>query len=219
MPLFAKPRDLLLEAATAELFDTEESEEVKDVAEELNDTLTNNVPLVGEDPAEGIPSIDEDDEEDPIPDTTLGTEELPITQSGEIAVTTESVMLAEATVKGRRTYFVSLETVMALMETEGEQAAEEAMQEPGATPSEEEVAAAEPEPEDVIEKIADANGVDKEDITVVINSESVKFIAEAALLEAKAGKKGKKAKAKKKLKKINDVIDDLKGKVKLARSK
>ena len=219
MPLFAKPRDLLFEAATAELFDTEESEEVKDVAEELNDTLTNNIPIVGEDPNELTPDIDDDDETDPLPDTTLGTDELPITQSGDIAITAEAVMLAEASITGRRRYFVSLETVMTLMETEGEQAAEEAMKEPDATPSEEEVAAHEPEAVDVIDQIASANGVDADQVTVIINSESVRMLASAALLESKSCKRGGKAKAKKKLKKTNDVIESLKGKVRLARTK
>ena len=60
------------------------------------------------------------------------------------------------------------------------------------------------------------NGVEPEQVAVVITAESVKFLAETALLEAKAGKKcGKGAK---KLAKVGKTVDELKGKVKLVKA-
>ena len=191
--LFSNPRRLLSEAATADLLNPEVDDEVKDVIGELEDDLTTNVELVK----------DED----------------MMTTNGGIPVTTEAVSLMEAAGDyGRARYLVTLENVIAIMETEGEKEAEEekAMEEPGTPPTEEECEAHEPTADNVVEKIANANGVDPEQVAVVITAENVRFLAETALLESKAGKK--KGKGGKKLKKIKKAIDDLKGKFKLVKA-
>jgi len=158
--LYKTPRKLLSEAA-ADLLNPEVSDEVKDVVEELEDILTNNVEEVK----------DEDK-----------------TTNGGIPVTTESVALMEsATGYGDAKYLVKFEDVVAVMESEGEAAAAEAMEEPGQAPSAEEVEAHMPEPENVIEDIAQKNGVEPEQVAVVISAESFRMQARAALLEAKAG--------------------------------
>lgn len=179
--LFSNPRRILSEAATAELLDPEVSEEVKDTVEELEDTLTNNV--------------EEVDEKD-------------MTTNGGVPVTTESVSLMESAswYNDRTRYLVNIESVIAVMETEGAAEAE-ANAEPGQAPTEEECEKNEPEASNVIDDIAEKNGVDPEQVAVVITAEHVQFLAETALLESKAGKR--KGKAGKKLKKLKDVIDDL----------
>lgn len=193
--LFSNPRRLLSEAASADMLNPEVSEEVKDTIEELEEDLTNNVE-----------EVDEKDK----------------TTNGGIPVTTESVSMLEAAGNyGRAQYLVALEDVIAVKEAEGEEAAKEekAMDEPGsapAAPSEEEAEAAEPDAANVIEDIAGKNGVDPEQVAVVITAEQVRFLAETALLEAKCGKK--KGKATKKLKKTKKTIDELKGKVKLVKA-
>jgi hypothetical protein len=172
------------------MLDPEVSEEVKDVIKDLEDVLTNNVEEVK----------DEDK-----------------TTNGGIPVTTESVALLKASTNyGGARYLVSLESVIAIMETEGEKAAEEAMEEPGQAPTEAEVEEHEPEPENVIERIAQANDVDPDQVAVVITAENVCFLAETALLEAKCGKK--KGKAGKKARKARKVLEDLKGKVTLVKA-
>ena len=88
---------------------------------------------------------------------------------------------------GKAKYLVKLEDVIAVMEAEAEAAAEEAMEEPGQAPTPEDVAAHEPEPEHVIEDIAAKNGVEPEQVAVVITAESVRRMTRNALLEAKAG--------------------------------
>lgn len=193
--LFSNPRRLLSEAASADMLNPEVSDEVKDTIEELEDDLTNNVE-----------EVDEKDK----------------TTNGGIPVTTESVSMLEAAGNyGRAQYLVALEDVIAVKEAEGEEAAKEekAMEEPGsapAAPSEEEAEAAEPDAGNVIEDIADKNGVDPEQVAVVITAEQVRFLAETALLEAKCGKKN--GKATKKLKKTKKTIDELKGRVKLVKA-
>lgn len=135
------------------------------------------------------------------------------TTNGGIPVTTEGVSLMK-TNNGR--YLVTLEDVIAVMETEGADAAEEAKQnaEPGETPPTAEEC--EPSATDTLEKIANANGVDVEDVTVVINSNEMACVAEAALLEA--GKGRCKGRNTKKLMKKKKVVDALKGKVDLAKA-
>lgn len=190
--LFSNPRKLLSEAATADLLNPEVSEEVKDVISDLEDNLTNN-----------IEEVKDGDK----------------TTNGGIPVTTESASLLEASnTYGSARYLVALETVIAIKETEGAEAAAEKMEEPGQTPSPEECEANEPDAANVVEKIAADNGVDPEDVAIVISSESVRFLAETALLEAKAGRKGKNAKATKKLKKTKEAVDELQGKVKLVKA-
>lgn len=188
--LFKNPRKLLSEAASADLLAPEVSEEVKEVIDELEDTLTNNV--------------EEVKEEDK-------------TTNGGIPVTTEAVAIMESTGNyDRARYLVKLEDVIAIKETEGEAAAAAAVEEPGTAPTEEECEKAEPDAANVVEDIAAKNGVDPEQVAVVITAENVQFLAETALLEAKAGKKcGKGAK---KLAKLGKAVDQLKGKVKLVKA-
>ena len=160
--LFKNPRKLLSEAASADLLNPEVSDEVKDVIEELEDVLTNN-----------IEEVDDKDK----------------TTNGGIPVVAESVALMEASAAyGNAKYLVKFEDVVAVMESEAEAAATEAMEEPGQAPSAEEVAAHEPEPENVIDDIAAKNGVEPEQVAVVITAESFRRVARAALLESKAGK-------------------------------
>lgn len=188
--LFKNPRRLLSEAATADLLNPEVSDEVKDTVVELEDILTNNV--------------EEVKEEDK-------------TTNGGIPVTTESVAMLESAVGyGKAKYLISLESVIAVMESEGEAAAA-AEAEPGEAPTEEAIEAAEPSPVNVVEDIAEKNGVEPEQVAVVISSESVRFLAEMSILESKAGKNCKKTAAKK-AKKVKDVVEELKGKVKLVKA-
>lgn len=190
--LFKNPRSLLSEAASADLLAPEVSEEVKDVIDELEEDLTNN--------------IEEVKEEDK-------------TTNGGIPVVAEAVSIMESSSNyGRARYLVKLEDVIAIKETEGEEAAQAAVETPGEAPSAEDCENAEPDAANVIEDIATKNGVDPEQVAVVITAENVRFLAETALLEAKAGKKGKAAKATKKLKKTKKTIDELEGKVKLVKA-
>ena len=110
--LFNNPRKLLSEAATADLLNPEVSDEVKEVINDLEDTLTNNVEEV------------EDSDK---------------TTNGGIPVTTEAVSIMESSVGyGTAKYLVALENVIAIKEAEGEEAAAEKMEEPGQAPSAEE---------------------------------------------------------------------------------
>lgn len=190
--LFANPRKILSESAAADLLNPEVSEEVKDVINDLEDTLTNNVE-----------EVDEKDK----------------TTNGGIPVVAEAVALMES-VKGydRARYLITLEDVIAIKETEGEKAAEENVEAPGEAPSAEECEKCEPDAANVVEDIAQKNGVDPEQVAVVITAENVKFLAETALLEAKAGKSGKDAKAAKKLKKVKKATEELRGKVKMVKA-
>lgn len=191
--LFSNPRKILSEAASADLLNPEVSEEVKDVITDLEDTLTNNVE-----------EVDDKDK----------------TTNGGIPVVAESVSMMETATDGygRARYLVTLEDVIAIKETEGEKAAEEEVEEPGEAPSAEKCEECEPDAKNVVDDIAEKNGVDPEQVAVVITAENVKFLAETALLEAKGGKCGKNAKATKKLKKTKKAIDELKGKVKLVKA-
>ena len=187
--LFRNPRKLLSEAATADLLNPEVSDEVKEVIDELEEDLTNN-----------IEEVDDKDK----------------TTNGGIPKTTESVsMMESATNYGRARYLVTLEDVMDVQASEGEKAAAEAKDEPGVPPTPEECEKAEPDAVNVIDDIAEKNGVDPSDVAVVISQESVSFLAETALLEAKHCKNGK---ATKKLKKMHKSIDQLKGKISLVKA-
>lgn len=190
--LFSNPRRLLSEAASADLLNPDVSEEVKDVIDDLEDTLTNNVEEVN----------DEDK-----------------TTNGGIPVVADAANIMESCTRyGRANYLVSLETVIAIKETEGEKEAQETMEEPGEAPSEEKCEECEPNAVNVVEDIAEKNGVDPEQVAVVITSENVRFLAETALLESKAGKSPKESKGRKRLKKMKDTIDELKGKIKLVKA-
>lgn len=179
--LFKNPRRLLSESATADLLNPEVSDEVKDVIVDLEKDLTNNV--------------EEVKEEDK-------------TTNGGIPVTTESVAIMESSsVYGKAKYLVTLESVMAVMESEAEAPAEDPAA--GEAPAEE-APAVEPSPVNVVEDIAEKNGVEPEQVAVVITAESVRFLSDHAILESKAGKKGKDAKACKKLAKVGKAVKELK---------
>lgn len=183
------PRSLLSEAATADMLNPEVSPEVKDVVNELEDDLTNNV--------EEVKDSDK-------------------TTNGGIPVTTEAVALMESHVGyGKARYLVTIESVIAIKETEGEAAATEKMDEPG-TPPAEECEECEPNAANVVEDIAQKNGVDPDQVAVVISAESCRFLAETALMEAKCGKSD--GKGTKKLKKVKKTIDELKGKIKMVKA-
>ena len=131
-----------------------------------------------------------------------------VTNGGVPVTTAESAVLIEANGK----YFVSMEAVIAICEDE---AAEDLPA--GEEPSADAVA---DKATDVIEQIADANGVDKEDITVVINQESCAYICECAINESKCSKgKGGKKKAVKKAKILSKVSKALEGKIKVFKKK
>jgi len=190
--LFKNPRTLLSEAATADLLNPEVSEEVKEVINDLEDALSNNVEEVK----------DEDK-----------------TTNGGIPVVAEAVALFESAANyGRARYLVTLEDVIAVKENEGEVAAAADAAEAGSTeePTPEECEAKEPCATDVVADIAAKNGVEPEQVAVVITAESVKFLAETALLEAKCGKKN--GKAAKKLAKTKKAVDELTGKVQMVKA-
>ena len=129
-----------------------------------------------------------------------------VTNGGVPVTTAESAILVEGTNGG---YYLAIESVISICEDEIEAEGGEA--EPDAV--------AEKAP-DVIEQIAQANGVEPEDITVVINAESALFICESAINESKACKGKKKGgKAVKKAQVLTKVADALKGKVKLFKGK
>ena len=130
-----------------------------------------------------------------------------VTNGGVPVTTAESAVLVEGTNGG---YYVAIEAVISICEDEVE--AE------GGDPEQAD-AVAEKAP-DVIEQIAQANGVEAEDITVVINAESALFICESAINESKASKGKKKGgKAVKKAQVLTKVADALKGKVQLFKGK
>lgn len=182
--LFKNPKKLLSEAASADLLDPKVSEEVKDVIDELEDVLTNN-----------IEEVDEKDK------TTNG-----------MPLKAEAVAMMESAVGyGKARYLLKIEDLMAVREAEGEAAAAEAMEEPGQAPTPEEVEAAAPDAGNVIEDIAAKNGVEPEQVAVVITAESVRFLAETALLEAKCGKDKKDCKAlgmARKYKKVAEMVKE-----------
>lgn len=128
-----------------------------------------------------------------------------VSNGGIPVVSAESALLAVS--ESTRSYMVAMETVLAIAEAE---AAEESEDPVTADPAPEEIAAKVP---DVIEQIANNNGVDKEDITVVINAESANYIIECALNESKCGKKN--GKAAKKAKTLAAAAEALKGKLQL----
>ena len=127
-----------------------------------------------------------------------------VSNGGVPVVTSESALLMESA----GGYMVAMETVLAIAEAEAAEESETA------DPAPEEVAEKVP---DVIEQIADNNGVDKEDITVVINAESALYIVECALNESRAGKKN--GKAAKKAKILSKAAEALKGKIQVFKKK
>lgn len=182
--LFSKARKLITESSAADMLDPEVSSEVKDVIEELEKDLTNNV--------------EEVKEEDK-------------TTNGGIPVTSDAAPVMESAVGYTNAkYLLKLEDVMAIKETEGDAGAEEPAEEP--TPAEEpgqEPAPEEPTAGEVVASVAAANDLPEDDakIAVVVNTDEVKFVAEMALLEAKSGRCGS---ANARIKKIRKTIKELK---------
>lgn len=147
-------------------------------------------------------------------DLTNNVEEVPaedmVTNGGVPITTAESAILAESS-SGK--YYVSMEAVMRICEDEAEAVSD------GVEPSADDVA---DQGENVIQQIADANGIDPEDVTVVISAEEMTFMCENAINESKCNKgKGKKkrGKAAKKVAILNKLTKALKGKVKVAKKK
>lgn len=133
-----------------------------------------------------------------------------MTTNGGVPVTTaENALLVESA--GR--YYLAMEAVLAICEDEA--AAEAEADGDTSEPSADAVADKVP---DVVEQIADANGVDKEDITVVINADECAYVCECAINESKASK-GKKKKAVRKAKILAKAAKALEGKVKLFKKK
>lgn len=173
--LFSNPRKLLSEAASADLLDPEVSAEVKDVVNDLDDILTNNI--------------------EEVKDSDKTTNGMPL-KAEAVA------MMESAAPYGRARYLLRIEDLMAVRESEGEAAAKEEAGDEMKEPTEEEIEAAAPEASNVIEDIAAKNGVDEDQVAVVISAESAKFLARTALLEAKCGTDKKDCKALGKAKKL-----------------
>lgn len=178
-----KPYKYLSEAATADLMDPGTSDEVKEVIDDLQDDLTNNV--------EEVPADDMVD------------------NGGVPVVTAESVILAQSS--GSQ-YYVSMEAVMRICEDEAEAAVE-------GEPTADDVA---DQADNVIDQIANANGIEPEDVTVVISADEMTYMCECAINESKSNKKkGKKkgGKAAKKIAILSKLTKALKGKVKVSKGK
>ena len=132
-----------------------------------------------------------------------------VTNGGVPVTTAESAILVEGA-DGR--YYVAMESVLAICEDE---AAEEAPA--GEEPDADAIADKAP---DVIEQIANANGVDKDEITVVINADESAYICECAINESKACKGKKKGgKSAKKAKVLAKAAKALEGKIKIFKKK
>lgn len=177
------PRKLLSEAAAADLLDPKVSDEVKDVIDDMEDILTNNI--------EEVKDSDK-------------------TTNGGVPVVAEAVAVLEsANTYGNAKYLVTLESVIAVMENEGEKLAAEESDNPGEAPTPEEAEAHEPHAANVIEDIANRNGVDTDQVAVVISAENCRFLAEMSILEAKCGKTPDECEAAKKLGKARKVAKEL----------
>ena len=131
-----------------------------------------------------------------------------VTNGGVPVTTAESAILVESA----NEYFVSMEAVIAICEDEAA----------------EETGEAEPDPEvvadkavDVIDQIATANGVDPDQVTVVISADEAAYLCECAINESKSssGKKKGSKKAARKVKVLAKVADALKGKLKVFKKK
>ena len=131
-----------------------------------------------------------------------------VTNGGVPVTTEESAILVES--NGR--YLLAMEAVIAICE---DKAAEET--EGDGEPEPEEVA---DQATNVVDQIADANGVDPKQVTVVITAEECAYICECAINESKAsGGKKKNGKSIRKAKVLAKVAKALKGKVKVVKKK
>lgn len=134
-----------------------------------------------------------------------------VTNGGVPVTTSESAVLVEST-HNRGKYYVAMEAVMAICEDEAEQ----------------QTGDPEPEPEEigdqannVVDQIAADNGVDPEDVTVIISAEECAYICECVINEAKCskGKKSKKKKAMRKAKIIDKIAKALGKRAKVFKKK
>lgn len=181
--LFSNPRNISEAAAaepSTELLDPEKTPEVKDMVKELEDDLA---------------------------DIELEVSDKDKKTDGDVLVTAESVALMEsATTYGGAKYLIRFEDLRSVMESEAEMAAE-AEAEPGEAPTPEQVEEHMPEPQNVIDDIAEKNGVEPEQVAVVITAESMRMIARGALLEAKCGQD---AECTRKLKQTKKIVHAMK---------
>lgn len=192
--LFKSPiRNLLSEGATGTDLVTPPDEELKDDINDLEKTLNDDT---------AVEDIKDEDKS-----STTG-----------IPMVAEAVAIMESSsTYGKAKFLIKLEDVIAVRETEGEEKAK--AETPYCEPSEEDCEAHEPDSADIIKDIADKNGVEPEQIAVVIRTENVKFYAQAAILESKCNKTGNAAKSKKKLKAIKKTVDELsKGNIKMVKA-
>lgn len=181
MALFANPNTLLEAAASADLLALKQdggSEEVTDAVEELEDVLVGG----------NIEEVPDDEK------TTNGHQ--PITISTESCIVTE----ASGSYRSGAKYLIEFADIIRLMEAEGDEP--EDPEQPDVAPE------GEPDAGDLVEKVADACGVDKDDIAIVIQADECAMLAECAILEAKAGRKKKRATAK--LNKFKRALRDMK---------
>ena len=132
-----------------------------------------------------------------------------VTNGGVPVTTTESAVLVESK---NGEYFISMEAVIAMCEDAAEEelpAGEEATADQVADYA-----------KDILKNVADQNGVNEEDIKVVISKESCSFICECAINESKCSKgKGGKKKAVRKAKILSKVSKALEGKIKVFKKK
>ena len=178
--LFSNPRNISEAAATEEVLNPENTPEVKDVVKELEEDLA---------------------------DIELEVSDKDKKADGDLMVTKESVALMEsASTYGNAKYLLRFEDLRAVMESEAEMAAE-AEVEAGEAPTPEQVEEHMPEPQNVIDDIAEKNGVEPEQVAVVITAESMRMIARGALLEAKCGQD---AECTKKLKHTAKIVRAMK---------
>jgi hypothetical protein len=127
-----------------------------------------------------------------------------VTNGGVPVTTEESAVLIEAA----GGYFLAMEAVISICE---DKAAEDLPADETPTPD-----AVADQADGVVEQIANANGVDKDDITIVINADEAAYICECAINESKASKGKKKGgKSIRKAKVLAKVSKALEGKVKL----
>jgi hypothetical protein len=130
-----------------------------------------------------------------------------VTNGGVPVTTAESAILIES----NGCYYVAMEAVLAIAE---DVATDEAN---GEEPTADEVAGEVP---GIIDHIAKINGVDVEDIKVVISAEESAYICECAINESKASKGKKKGgKSAKKAKILAKAAKALEGKIKIFKKK
>jgi hypothetical protein len=122
-----------------------------------------------------------------------------VTNGGVPITTSESAILVEST-RERGKYYVAMEAVMAICE-------DEVTNDTGETGEDIDPDDAAEKANNVVDRIAADNGVDPEDVTVIISAEECAYVCECVINEAKCGK-GKKSKKKKAMRKAK-LIDKI----------